>query len=388
MDLSVFFQSLNEELVELLAQIPSESLGKQLQAFTAQFPHWQEADIVLIGCEETRTGSKGLMDAANAIRKKLYTLSVPFEKLKIADLGNLKPKDSIEAYNEVLAYVMNQLFQSGKPVLLLGGSQHIAYGQYMAYEELNEDIEYVQIDSRFDMDDPDTSKPSESYNRNIFLHQPNYLFNFTNLGYQSYFVSDQQRKTLNEMNFFAVRYGNLYRKIEEVEPHLRTADMISFDISSIRHVDAPGSVFPSPGGFSAMESCRLARYAGLAYGVRSMSFCELDTEIDIHGQSSLLVAMMIWYFLDGFYHRRDDKPRDDRANLRKYSVQLHASIDAIHFYQHPTSGRWWMEVPYQSSLGKRFPRTRLVACSETDYEFAKSDNIPERWWLVYNKLKD
>ena len=96
---------------------------------------------------------------------------------------------------------------------------------------------------------------------------------------------------------------------------------------------------------------------------------------------------MVWYFIEGFYNKRNDFPLKNRSNLRRYTVQLHGSVDFINFYKHPTTGRWWMEVPYPESLGKKRNRkTVLVACSERDYEEAKADEIPERWWMVFNKF--
>ena len=165
------------------------------------------------------------------------------------------------------------------------------------------------------------------------------------------------------------------------------AHLVSFDLSAIRHSDAPASIFPSPGGFSAFEACRLARYAGLGYRIKSLLLAEFDPEKDANGQSALLMAMMVWYFVEGFYNRKEDFPTEDRSNLRKYSVRLHASVKYIDFFHHPGTGRWWMEVPYQDSLEKPERHNRLVPCSQKDYEFAKTDDIPERWWRAFGRLK-
>ncbi|MDX2246974.1 MAG: formimidoylglutamase [Bacteroidia bacterium] len=368
--------------------MPPDRWGRDIQTFESVFPDWENADILLVGCMEERGSAiKGLSGGADAVRKCIYELSLPAESAKVVDLGNFKPKETPEAYAEMLAYVLGQMVQKGKTVLILGGSQEIVYGQFMAYEDLGRPIEYVHLDARFDVEDSDIVFNNHSYNHKIFLYKPNYLFSYTNLGYQSYFVSPHQRQLLKDLNFLAVRYGDINMKLEEAEPPLRTADMLSIDLSSVRFHEAPGAVAASPGGFSAMEICRIARYAGLAYRVSSVSFCEFSPLKDPSGQTALLVAMMCWYFTEGYYNRRDDSPAKDRSNLRKYAVRLHASIEQIHFYQHPVTDRWWMEVPYQHSLGKKSPQTQLIPCSRADYDFARTDDIPERWWLAYNKLK-
>ncbi|MEL6589985.1 MAG: formimidoylglutamase [Bacteroidota bacterium] len=387
MDLSVFFAPIEEANSQLREHLSASSWGRNIQVYDPEFPDWRYSDLILIGCLEAR-GSQypELAEAAGVIRNRLYQLSVADEAMKVADLGNLKAKDSPEAYYEMMAYVLDQLFREGKTVILLGGSQDLTYGQYLAYEKLGEAIEYVQIDSRFDLESAALSVHHRSYNDQIFEQQNGWLHAYTNLGYQSYFVDQEDLHRLGEVHFQALRYGDLFNKIEESEPALRTADMLSFDFSSVRFTDAPGSSFPSPGGFSAFEACRMARYAGLGYRIRSFSLSEYNPQQDPQQQGALLLAMMVWYFTEGYYSHRDDMPLADRSNLRKYAVQLHASVPSIDFYQHPSSGRWWMEVPYPDALENPASHNVLVPCSVKDYEFARTDNIPERWWKVFYKL--
>lgn len=383
MDLSVFFTA--STLVKTRLDYSPEKIGGIIR----ESAFWEEADIVLLGSNENR-GSEEHIDlsgAAEAIRGKLYELSLPFEDLKVADLGNLKQKDSQEAYYEMFAYVLKTLLEAGKRVLVLGGDQSIAYGQYLAYEDMEKDIEYVHIDSRFNLADSDIQLNNRSFNHKIFLHKPNFLFNYSNLGYQRYFVTESEINTLKSLNFFALRYGNVFGKPESTEPYLRTADMLSFDFSAVRSSEAPGASYASPGGFSAMEMCQIARYAGLGYQLNSFSLTEYSPQLDIKGQTAMLGAMMCWYFMEGHATRKEDHPRKDRKNLQKYTVQLHASIESINFFKHKTSGRWWMEVPYGFEQETSFKNSRLIACSPDDYEFAKGDDIPERWWLIYNKLE-
>jgi formiminoglutamase len=389
MDLSVFFQKPGRTVLKKKRELSPDKWGSHIYLFSQESPQWQEADILLVACPDKPEGNaKGSsFKEADKIRTQLHQLSLPGGSPRVMDMGNLKPKSSPEAFYEMMAYVLGVIFKAGKTVVLIGGTQDMVYGQYMAYEELEKSIEYVHIDSKFDAADSDITLDRHSFNHKIFVHQPNYLFNYTNLGYQSYFVSDRQRKALKEMDFLVMRYGELHQTIEEAEPSLRTADMVSFDLSAIRSSECPGVTHPSPGGFSAVEACRLARYVGLGYEISSFSISEFMWQKDNRDQTALLVAMMVWYFVDGFYSRREDYPAKDRSNLRKYAVRLHASIEAINFFEHPLTGRWWMEVPFQKEIGKKNPKSLLVPCSRRDYEFAKTDDIPERWWMTYNKLK-
>ncbi len=386
MDLSIFFEALDKSLTE---QLTENHLGTHLAYFGTHFPNWQEADLVIIGSRECRAASSGtaMEGAADAARIHLYQLNLPDEQAQIADLGNLKPKDTPTAYYEMMAYVLNVLIQAEKTVIIIGGTQDIAFGQYLAFEEMERTVDYVHVDGHLDMEDSEFVLNQHSFNHKIFLHKPNYLDHFTNLGYQRFFADASQLAAIKALNFCALRYGDLHHQVREAEHHLREADMLSFDMSAIRHSDAPGASQPSPGGFSSLEACQIMRYAGLSYHINSLSICEWNPKEDIHEQTAMLAALMIWYFIEGYYSRKDDYPRKNRSNLRKYAVRLHASVEVINFYRHPHTERWWMEVPYPESIGKKRNRkTVLVACSEKDYEQAKKDEIPERWWMAFNKL--
>lgn len=389
-DISFFLEPIGEHLAEFYSSLKADQLGCHLKTYMLQQPDWLSADIIILGCREERGAgaNEGTGEGPDQIRKQLYSLSLPGTDISIADIGNLKAKNTQEDFYEVLAYVVEILLKNNKTVILLGGSNDIAYAQYMGYENLDREIDYVHVDARLDLMDSEIFMDNQSFNHRIFKHQPSHLFNFANLGHQRYFVSQPSLKLIKDMNFQAIRYGDVFGSIEETEPYLRAADMLSIDLSSIKHADSPGTAGTSPGGFTAMEACRIARYAGLSHKLDTISICEYNPRFDIHDQSALLAAMMVWYFVEGYYSRRDDAPDKERKHLKKYAVKLHASVEEIVFYQHPLNGRWWMEVPFQDALNKtNKDNTVLIPCSERDYKKALDDDIPERWWLTYNKLK-
>lgn len=389
MDISYFFRPLTDEHLHMIREFKPGCLGNLSQINGGIFPDWETADIVIFGCDEDRgsTGLKGAALAPDPIRRYLYKLVLPSEKTRVADLGNLKKKEKLFDYYEVIAHVTSLLIEAGKIVIIIGGSNDIALGQYMGYEQFKKDVEYVCVDSRLDMDNSDFGTNNTTHNHKIFLHSPNYLYNFVNLGYQSYFVSEVDRRTIRALHFEAVRLGELKEDITLAEPILRDADLVSFDISSVRHSDAPGTNMPSPPGFFAEEICRLARYAGMSNRLTSVSFCEVNPIKDLNEQTSHLTAMMIWYFIEGFYNRKNDHPNEDYSNVTRHRIQLKGSIPEIIFYSSNVSERWWMEVPYPHTSEINLNRRHLVACNLQDYHTALEDEIPEKWWLTYYKLK-
>jgi len=389
MDLSYFFRPLSSENMHMFRDFKPGSLGNTVPINGGIFPDWEVADIVIFGCDEDRgsTGIKGAALATDPVRRFLYRLSLPDDRVKVVDLGNLKKKDKMFDYYESLATVMGNLLEAGKTVIIIGGSNDLALGQYMGYERLKKDVEYVSVDARLDMENSDFGTNNTSYNNKIFLHSPNYLYHFSNIGYQSYFVSDADRRTLRSLNFEALRLGELKSDMTLAEPLLRDADMATFDIGCVRHADAPGTNYPSPAGFSAEEICRVARYAGISNRLSSVSFCEVNPMKDLNEQTSHLTALMIWYFVEGFYNRKYDHPNADYSNVTKHRIQMKGSIPEIIFYKSNLSERWWMEVPFPHTSEINIYKRQLVACTPQDYQSALDDEIPDKWWLTYYKLK-
>jgi formiminoglutamase len=382
MDLSVFFSPPDAALRQLAERQAAGRLGHHLRQQPQAGAAWQQADVVMLGVPQL----DGPLGLARGVREKLFSLSLPHEDLKLADLGDLLPKDSPEAYEDALTYVLEKLMEAGKTVLLLADSPAVGYSLYQAQVPQDRLLNYVNLASHFALEPPEGNPPEQSYNQQIFLHEPNCLFSYTNLGFQRYFVTSEALQSLNDLNFTALRYGSLRGQCEETEPYLREADFAVFDLSAVRHSDCPGASFPSPGGFSALEACQIARYAGNSARLQSLCLSGFDPGQDLHGHSGQLSALMIWYFLSAFYHRRPLPAPEDRSHFRQYNVQLRAAIEQIRFLYDPFTDHWWMEVPSPEQVGRPHASGKLIACSEADYQTARHDEIPERWWKAFRRM--
>lgn len=155
--------------------------------------------------------------------------------------------------------------------IVLGGGQGHTFTQYLAYERLERTANLVCIDSRFDLGEPGQGLADTSYLSHIVLRQPNYLFNYSNLGYQTYHIDQPGIELMDRLYFDVHRLGEVRAAIAEMEPVLRNADTLSVDMSSIRRSDAPGTSRPGPNGFHGEEVCQLMRYAGVSEKVSSLA---------------------------------------------------------------------------------------------------------------------
>lgn len=376
--------------------IPEKShpllLGNVIKSHLTEkpFPALEETDIAIIGVKEDRNApdNQGCAFGPDYVRKYLYNLFQGPFKARIADLGNIKPGETIEdTYFAVKSVVADLLEKKIVPVII-GGSQDITYANYRAYESLGQIINIVSVDASFDLGLNEDKISNHNFLNKILTHQPNFLFNYTNIGYQTYFVDQDAIELMNKLYFDINRLGLVRKNMEEVEPIVRNADLLSFDMSSIRQSDAPGNANASPNGFYGEEACQITRYAGLSDKLSSIGFYELNPAFDNGEQTAHLVAQMIWYFMEGFYNRKKDFPdrkRKDSGAYVKYVVSMEEFKNEITFYKSKVSDRWWMEVPCQG-LQSKYERQFLVPCSYSDYQDACNEILPEKWWQVYQKF--
>jgi len=391
MDISVFFEPLDLNDFPGAGETSGPArLGNVITLHTAQdgMPEYPGHDIALIGVTDDRRTitNSGCGMAPNEIRKYLYKLNIGPYPVKIIDLGNIKTGFAVTDTCFALSAAVAELVENNVIPVIIGGSQDMTFANYQAYQNLGQIINIVAIDPMFDIGKSEEELNSQSYLSSIILHQPNFLFNYANIGYQTYFVDQDALRLMKNLFFDTFRLGIVRESLEEVEPIVRNADMLTFDISAIRHSDAPGNGNATPNGFYGEEACQIVRYAGLSDKLTSIGFYEVNPAFDPAGQTSHLVAQMIWYFIDGFYNRAHDFPFRNEEDYIKYRVSISDHKDEIVFYKSKKTDRWWMEIPLPVEQRIKYERHYLVPCSYKDYQIACEDNIPDRWWMVYQKL--
>jgi formiminoglutamase len=391
MDLSEYFEPIDLSGFEFKEEIPGHPrVGDLIVSYfkPEDFPDFSEAEIAIIGVKEDRNAvnNAGCALAPDHVRKYLYNLFPGAFKMKIVDLGNIKRGFNVSDTYFVMTTVISELLQHNVLPLILGGSNDLAFANYQAYQNLGQIINIVSVDSMFDLGKSENELNSQSYLSSIILNQPNYLFNYANIGYQSYFTDQDALRLMKNLMFDTYRLGAVKNNLEEAEPIVRNADMVAVDVSAVRFSDAPGNGNATPNGFYGEDICQIVRYAGLSDKLTSIGFYEVNPSFDLNGQTAHLVAQMIWYFIDGFYNRAHDFPFRNEEDYLKYRVSINDHKEELTFYKSKKTDRWWMEIPLQSEQRIKYERHYLVPCSYQDYQKACSNDIPDRWWMVYQKL--
>lgn len=376
-------------LLEDGVELPSDSLGRRMRMHTEgqPFPELEGVRIAIIGVGDERglNGEKGQGGGMDAIREKLYRLKAHQNELVIADFGNLRPGYSIEDTYAAIASVVSELVPMKIIPIFLGGSQDLTYGQYWGYKKNEQIINIVSIDPRFDLGKPEDPLSAGSFLGKIVLEQPNYLFNFSNIGYQTYFVGNESVELMKKLFFDTYRLGQIRTDITEAEPVVRNADVVTVDISCIRQADAPGTRMASPNGFYGEEICQIMMYTGMSEKLSSLGIYEYVEHLDRDAQTAHLIAQMMWYFIEGVANRKMDLPLTNPANYLTYRVTVPGLTEEVTFIKSLKTDRWWMKLPLDSSRN-RYAGHHLLPCSYRDYQQACNSEVPDRWWNALQKM--
>lgn len=369
--------------------LPSDAFGQFVQVYQegGVFPSYEGARIALIGVGEERgaVGNTGCAGGPDHIRRELYKLKRHAQTLPVIDLGNLRIGHTVSDTYAAIATVVHDLLSHKVIPVILGGSQDLTYGHYCGYKLSEQIINIVSVDPRFDLGLPEEPNNNQTYLGKIILEQPNYLFNFSNLAYQTYFTGVDNVALMKKMHFDTYRLGQVQGDISEAEPVVRNADLVTVDISVVRQSDAPGCGMASPNGLYGEELCQIMLYAGMSDKLSGLGFYEYNPLFDRHTQTAQLIAQAIWYFLEGVFQRKLDVPISNPNSYLTYRVTLEELDQEITFIKSMKSDRWWIKLPTDGARN-RYLSQHLLPCTYKDYQQACNNEVPERWWNAVHKM--
>lgn len=370
--LSDFLQPINKYVISEDAGYKEGQIGKRIEAHEEYLPEIEEADIILVGCNEQRgCGNTAESTAADAVRKEFYNLLYWHNDIKLADVGNVKTGNSITDSHAALKVVINELMQDGKLVVVLGGSHDLTLAQYYAFADSKKTIDAAGVDAVIDIN-IDSPLRCNNFLMEMLTADPNYMRHYNHIAFQSYFIHPGMLETMDKLRFDCFRVGNVKERIDEMEPVLRNSHLLSFDIAALAHAYAPANAI-SPNGLNGEEACTLMQYAGMSAQMRSIGIYGYQPEKDKENLTAKQISQMLWYLMDGKSRGNKEAMMDERDSFIEFHTAF-AEVDTI-FLQSKKTGRWWMQLP-----DKQF-----IACSYKDYLLASSNEIPERWLRAHER---
>jgi arginase family enzyme len=376
-----FLKPLDNEILRSIKGFSSQQLGSKVVFHTAEaFPDLNKIKIAVIGVLENRGDLNQTEEVdLSHIRKELYGLFPGNWDASIADLGDILAGNSLSDTYFALKKVVSNLIKKKIIPVVIGGSQDLTYSLYRGYDDLEQMVNLVSIDNKFDFGKEDAVVSASSYLTKIIIDEPNNLFNFSNVGFQTYYNSQEEIDLIDKLFFDAYRLGEISNNIAISEPVFRDADVVSIDLTSVKSSDSGNNNQFTPNGFNGKEICALSRYAGISDKVSLLGiFNHNNTK-----QESVLVAQIIWYFIEGFHYRSNEYPFGSRENYIKYIVPLEE--EELIFYKSNKTDRWWIEIPFISSSNNKLKKNTLLPCSHEEYLGACNQEIPERWWKAQRK---
>jgi Arginase family len=376
-----FLTPLKTEILEFVKELSSQHLGSKIVFHTKDdFPNIKKIKIAIIGVLENRGNPTTILDVnLDFIRKEFYSLYPGNWNTSIADLGDLLAGDKIEDTYFALHKVASFLLKNNVIPIIIGGSQDLTYPLYRSYDDLEQMVNLVAIDSKFDLGNEEDNLTATSYLTKIILDEPNNLFNFSNLGFQSYYNSQEESDLIEKLYFEKYRLGQICNNIELSEPVFRNADFISLDLNSVKTADSGNFKEFIPNGFNGKEICSLSRYAGISDKVSMIGIFNHNNSF----QESTLISQIIWYFIEGYHYRSNEYPFSSKENYLKYIVLI--DDQEIIFYKSDKTERWWIEIPNFSNINNKNNKLTLLPCSHEEYLSACNQEIPERWWKTQRR---
>ena len=375
-----FLQPISTSVEEYIATLSNQTFGKKVVFHTqTDFPVLENVAIAIITVNEFRGSEKDNDDFSfDNFRKQFYRLFPGNWNTSIVDLGTIEAGASIEDTYFVVKSLVAELIKKRIVPVVIGGSQDLTYPMYRAYDNLDQMVNIVSVDNQFDFS-KENKLDSESYLSKIVIEEPNNLFNYSNLGFQTYFNSQEEIDLIEKLYFEAYRLGEVSSNIAVAEPVFRDADLVSIDMHSVQSSYSGNFDVFNPNGFTGKEICALTRYAGISDKVTSFGIFNFNP----NGNEIVLTAQMLWYFIEGFCFRSNEYPFGTKDNYIKYIVPI--EDEELIFYKSNKTERWWIEIPFLTNVNNKLKRNTLLPCTHEDYLAACEQEIPERWWKAQRR---
>ena len=376
-----FLHPLNNEIIQHVQSLTPQHLGSKLVLHSeTDFPNLDTIQLAIIGVLENRGDANQTVEVdLNAIRKEFYSLYPGNWHSSIADLGDIRAGAELSDTYFALKSVVASLIKKKIIPIIIGGSQDLTYAMYRAFDLLEQMVNLVSIDSKFDLGKENSNDMVSSYLTRIIIEEPNNLFNYSVIGYQTYYNPQEEIDLMEKLYFDGYRLGEITNDIKVSEPIFRDADIVSLDLTSIHSSNSGNFSTFTPNGFNGKEICALSRYAGLSdkvslFGIFNHNFTK---------QESVLISQIIWYFIEGYEYRSNEYPYTSKNNYFKYIVPM--DQEELVFYKSDKTERWWIEVPQIRHVNTKTQLNTLLPCSYDDYLGAINQEIPERWWKTQRK---
>lgn len=374
MDFSLYFDEPNLTSQRYPFVDKKEALQSRVQyAAEQENVDFSETGVAIVGfCEEGNS-------VADAIREQLYTLAdIP---QGIVDLGNLKCFDDLDGRIYALEEVLQWTLEKNILPVFLNLPSELEYTIAKFYFDGNVS-NYVTLDSLVGFREDANGLAHKGCLEKLLAQPGNSLgYHYIQLGHQDYLSSAKIREQISGSFGELLRLGLVRSHLREMEPYLRHADILSLDVSALKHTECPAQSEVMPNGLYGEEFCQLVYYGGNSINLKTVMLRGVAPGT-CDALSARLLAQAIWLLVQAYTTRIVERPTIRDPLFKRFTIAIEKSTHILQFYKSDRTNRWWFEFPGNN----KEQESTFVACTYADYLQATENQVPDRWLLWAERL--
>ncbi len=339
-------------LSPVYANIPTPE-SENLHIYKNTIPNLMIPGIILISWDKS----------GDEVRKLLYRYDWCCFDMPVYDLGTLRNEDP-----SFIIPLIDELSQTGSNLIFLGSRvpAQVLFNYHQQQEGFFNPV-IVDESCRLNSSDEDENYAQLSFMQNEILN----CFQLNVLGCQMHQFTGSSTNELYRVDY--LRLGKIRNHKKLIEPMVRDADFMYFNLQSVRKSDAPGKFGCNPSGLMSEEASQICRYGGLSDTLKMLILTGYQHSSSENSTYHLL-SQMIWYHIEGFNNRKSDYPLE-QSDLTEYIVDVKSHGLHLTFCKSKKSGRWWFKLPLRI---EDHEYVRHIPCAYEDYKLACHEDLTDR----------
>jgi formiminoglutamase len=218
-----------------------------------------------------------------------------------AGLNIIECSGDLENDQKLLGESVASCLGAGVIPVIIGGGHETSFGHFLGYTESDNPVHIINIDAHTDVRPLKAGKAHSGSPFRQALEDPSGLCKSYNVfGLNPASVSQEH---LNFVKSSGLALFESELRLENVRRWFDKAGdrniMVTMDMDTVQHSEAPGVSAPNPSGISKELWLKLAFEFGKQPNVISFDLCEVNPEFDRDDQTVKLAALTIWKFLLG-----------------------------------------------------------------------------------------
>ncbi|MCC5944262.1 MAG: arginase family protein [Bernardetiaceae bacterium] len=358
------------QLSDYFDNTPTAAQGQAWQSLWQPYAKQIPIDIALITIEEK--GANRKKNISDTLLKTFAGLeSGRAKQYALCYLGSFKTTENSDEDMQNLADICAYLIKKNIIPLIVAANKDWEQAQIRAIASLKKTFHSTFINAYFDIKTESNHKNGAMFEDLLYAPE----VEIVHIGSQEFLNTRRAERLMRKKEAEILSIGKMRTDLKQVEILTRHTHTAVWDMNALKMQDAPAQKKAQVFGMNADEAARVAWYLGIATDLKSSGIYGFIPDLDHRGQTAKLIATLIWYFVEGVYHRSYELP----VSFIKYIVPLPSQKIELIFYKGKNTDKWWVAADKK-------PEAVLIPCSINDFEAAKQHGILPECWLKAQKI--